>query len=192
MNTKHGLFIGFAVLLLAAIFTFNACDNSSTNNNEEDVIPPPASSDATIYTLSGTTFTEYKGNGKSQDVTAIFVGASENDKPISLGKIGTISADGKLTLDNLPVTVEDSKLHPVPSAYNPPSGAKIGVLGITPSIMLYSSDGNSSLMIEYINKDGTITVNGSNLSFKAGWNYIQSTNMTAVTDISSYKWVISN
>jgi hypothetical protein len=160
--------------------------------------PAPAQpvSGATIYTRSGTTFTPYTGTGSPQTVTAELSFFDSSSYSNSLGSsIGTISADGKLTL-NLPTTVEDSKLWDCPSEYSDyfttdPVGIKLGRLQIlSRSLKLYTSDGEE-VRIEYYNRTGTITLEEHgetrSLSVTAGWNYFRQ--LTPVNNISDCKWV---
>jgi hypothetical protein len=188
MNKKQGLFMGIAVLLLAAIFTFTGCsDGSDDGGNGDTPTPPPAVTGVTIYTLNGTTLTPYTGTGSVQKVTAKMVGESQAS---DLGEIGTISAAGKLTL-NLPATVEDSKLTDLPASDGAPAGTKQGKLDLSPQLQPYKSDGTNYFRIQYFNKAGSVSAKGETLSFVAGWNYQEYGSTTLVTDISSCKWVIT-
>jgi hypothetical protein len=180
MNTKHGLFIGIAVLLLSAIFTFTGCSDDSGDDGGGGgggtPTPPPAVTSGTIYTLNGTTFTEYTGTGTAQTVTAVFQGNGSKD----FGEVGTISADGKLTL-KLPDTVSDDKL------FDFQDNCKMGQLHTRPFLYLYK-DASTRIMIQYFNKSGSASGNGQTMSWTAGWNYFNGN--TKVTDISGYKWVL--
>jgi hypothetical protein len=189
MKTKHGILkakmrsvlAGFAVLLMAAIFTLTGCPTDAADDDD----PPPAFTGVQVYTLSGTTFTVYTGTGSEQAVTGVVTAGGESAEN-SIGTIGEISPAGKLTLE-LPTTVENSKL----SSANDTTGTKFGILLITPNLQLYRSDGTGNpLMIEYVNN--RVTSDGKTL--KKGWNYLDidfgTNDMTVITDISSYKWVI--
>jgi hypothetical protein len=188
MITKHGLFLGyaamphtarlatgFAVLLLAAMFTLIGCTDNADDAADDDT--PNPSSPATgvqVYILSGTTFTEYPGTGTAQDVTGKVAG--NND----IGKIGTISKDGKLTLA-LPATVDDSKLSSM-------GDLKMGTLETSPSLELKKSD-TDIITLMYFNKD----YSADGASVTKGWNYFKGQNAEArpTTNTSGYKWVIT-
>jgi hypothetical protein len=160
------LLAGFTVLLLAMIFTLTGCPADADENPPSD---PSKVEGADIYLLDLTT--KYSGTGTAQDVTGKV--ASSND----IGKIGTISKEGKLTL-SLPATVDDSKLSSM-------GDFKAGSLTISPSLELKKS-GTDIITLMYINKD----VSDEGVSVKKGWNYMLSTNLPT-TDISGYKWVIT-
>ncbi|MDR1972999.1 MAG: hypothetical protein LBQ46_13890 [Treponema sp.] len=147
---------------------------------------PPAATDVTIYTLNGEgELEEYTGTGSEQTVTAEMYLPAGDDSPApkSLGTIGSITADGKLTL-NIPETVEDDSLFD--GAVVGISG-KIGYFDITPSLTLYAADGSSFIdTIIYTTTAGYIV----GYSSRKGWNYWGDDD-AAVTDISAYKWVIN-
>ena len=130
--------------------------------------PPLKVTGAQVYTLSGTTFTEYAGSGSEQEVTGwITDGPSEGS---SLGKIGTISSDGKLTLE-LPSSIADNKLFELPQGYGDGKFAMARVLfGHGEKLELYnSSDVNKIVIFTYFPQNAT--ANG--MSVKNGWNYIE-------------------
>jgi hypothetical protein len=104
--------------------------------------------------------------------------------PSDIGKIGSISADGKLTL-NLPDTVQDDKLHDFVERI------KGGYLSTTPGLYLFESSDpqNNALSIMYFNKEGSTSIDDQTVTWTKGWNYFKDTSL--VTDTSSYKWVIN-
>jgi hypothetical protein len=177
MKNKHGILeaktrgvlVGFAVVFAAAIFTLAGC---STDPKTETTNPPPVISGVQGYTYNGATFTPYT-------TTVATVTANMKDPDGSLGSIGTISA-GKLTL-NLPATVDDSNLE-----YEETLDASYGMLSTTPALHLVI-DQTDYLDIMYFNKQ----VSQGPYSYNKGWSYIKHADNTVVTDVSSYKWVIT-
>jgi hypothetical protein len=114
---------------------------------------------------------EYTGTGSVQDVNGILTpmgGSGTSD----IGKIGTISPDGKLTLD-LPATVADDKLFTEEGI-----DLKLGVL----SNFRLKKGEDSEAYITYFNKD----FSEQSITLKKGWNYF--TGNSTITDVTGYKW----
>jgi hypothetical protein len=170
MKTKHGILCSFAALLLAAMFTLTGCPADTDENPPSD---PSKVEGVDIYLPDLTT--KYSGTDTEQTVTGKVGG--NND----IGKIGTISKDGKLTL-SLPATVDDSKLS------SQGSDLKMGRLTTSPSLELKKSD-TDIIGLMYFNKD----YSGDGVSVKKGWNYWtgEGAESRPTTDITGYKWVIT-
>lgn len=168
--------LGMAALLTLTFgLVLVGCDNGGGEEEEDSA---PSVSGAALYTFNGSEFAAYPGSSAAQSVKGKFA-ADEED----FGVIGSISADGKLTL-SLPPTVPDSKLEEFPLSDDP--ALKMGQLSTTPYLFLMneSSDG---LFLMYFNKAGS----AMNITWKKGWNYASIANgISIVTDISGYKWVI--
>jgi hypothetical protein len=171
MKTKHGILFSFATLLLVAMFTLTGCTDNADENPPSD---PSKVEGVDIYLPDLTT--KYPGTEEEQEVTGKVAGNKD------IGKIGTISKDGKLTL-TLPATVDDSKL----SSFGD-SGLKMGTLETSPSLVLKKSE-TDIITLMYFNKD--YSDNGASVT--KGWNYFKGQNAEAkpTTDISGYKWVIT-
>jgi hypothetical protein len=244
MNKKHGIFIGFAVLLIAAIFTFTACPTdtddevTSTTYMLSDDSKLVVKSDGTAVLtkkdgarINGTfsdgkvtlengrgtleitedgvegrvdgtdvtgtkndggntggpskvtgeqVYVDFNGttpySGTAQDVTGTIHGNGSHE----LGKVGTISADGKLTL-TLPATVDEEKLASYEDAK---SGGLSMYVGETNLRLAKSQNQNDWLSFAYTNKDVA--------GFKKGWNYQVWGGGSPITDISGYKWVVAD
>ena len=177
---KKTVFWALLVMILAFGMTVVGCDNDPKEEKTTAL---------QVYTLSGTTFTEYAGSGSEQEVTGwITDGPSEGS---SLGKIGTISSDGKLTLE-LPSSIADNKLFELPQGYGDGKFAMARVFfGNGEKLELYnSSDVNKIIIFTYFSQNATAN----------GWNYIETEwgsgdnqiiSQQVVTNISSHKWVIT-
>jgi hypothetical protein len=123
-------------------------------------------------------------------VTGILIEELGNN-PNSIGNIGSISADGKLTL-NLP-SVEDGKLFQIGGDDDIPEelkGFRYGMLVTTPALSLVNSNGDESLQLFYANKTPPLQELLAPFfrNMPKGWSYLG--NRGIVTDLSSYKWVI--
>jgi uncharacterized repeat protein (TIGR02543 family) len=136
-----------------------------------------------LYTTTEDGMYEYHGTGIPQTVTGFMlnVGPDEDEEspaPIAIGPIGSISADGKLTL-NLG-QVSDDKLFDfsVPGT----NGVKVGLLGTLPELWLSASN-ESGAMLAYLNKD----INSAGVSAKQGWVLFGE---DSAVSISKYNWVI--
>jgi len=179
-NNKNGLGNEFTT---TSVVTSNMTVYAKWTSNGSNNTPPPSVIGVQLYTLSGTTFSEYSGTGSEQEITGgVRELGGSSSTPNTIGKIGTISGNGKLNLQ-LPTTVNDEKLF---DATTGGESYKIGGLVTSPSISLYDNDGEY-YGITYINKD---TTSPDGQSLKKGWFY---TNQVVFpTDISNYKWVIDN
>jgi hypothetical protein len=194
---KRNVFLT-GILALALVFglMLTACDdnngddgdNNGSNNSGDDNSgggdtndPPAGATGETLYTYNGKTGLGdvYQGNGAVQKINAMLSGP--NSSPTSIGEIGSISADGKLTL-SIPATIDDSKLLPFGDG-----GVLVGGLATEPS--LYLAKGEDALEIMYFNQAFDYTISGTSLSLKKGWNYVSGSG-TVVTDTSGYKWGI--
>jgi hypothetical protein len=185
MNKK----LGFAVVAIVFIFglILAGCADSKGDSAALTV------KGVQVYTLSSGTFQEYAAPVTTLTVTGMLTAeglrsVNEDDGEYSIGNIGTISADGKLTL-NLPSKVEDGKLfllfsddkEDIPEeAY----GFRFGRLVTTPYLSLVNSDGEDTLQLEYLNKTLSFDL------WTKGWVYLGRRGI--ITDLSSYKWVINN
>jgi uncharacterized repeat protein (TIGR02543 family) len=135
----------------------------------------PQVNNGDLYTFTKADGVGGRYTGGARTVTAVL---SAGDSGPSLGTIGSISADGKLTLD-LPVRIPEDELLPLGD-----SGRLGGTLLSTPMLLLAKE--KEEVLLEYVNED--CILNG--VSLKKGWNYIKYEPSELVTDISGYKWVI--
>jgi hypothetical protein len=160
---------------------------SDANEN----LKPPADDDdgkvgnitsVNLYTTDGSLYT---GTGTVQTVTG------ENSLPAdspSLGTIGSISADGKLTL-NLPANPPESALYDVTEYAG--SALKEILLQTSPRLLLAKS-GYDYLMVVYLDRN----VSGQGISAAKGWHYMknnESNTSSSVVDNptgNGYVWVI--
>jgi hypothetical protein len=173
---------GFSILVLVFGLVLMGCPTEEEPGGGPDSPPPTSFTDVQLYTLSGTTFAAYSGNNSIQTVAGFMeMNSSRSD---SIGPIGSISVDGKLTL-NLPDSVADAYLYD----FSPADGeVKGGALVTSPALSLRRSDG-VALLTGYFNKAGSVTPNGQLIPFTKGWNYFIN-GFYPVTDLSAYKWVI--
>jgi hypothetical protein len=145
-----------------------------------------------VYTFNGT-FSEFSGTGSELEVTGLVTDGPSHGS--SLGKIGKISGDGKLSLE-LPNTIADDKLFLIPTEFGGDGTTKFCMVNFIVSggtynkLYLYnSSNTNRDVIFQYFDRD--ISVNG--LTAKKGWNYIEHENFTnqqIITNISTHRWVI--
>ena len=148
----------------------------------------PKVTGAQVYTYDydDDEYTAFAGTGTAMDVKCFIIGFSD-DSSYDLGTIGTISGDGKLTLE-LPSTIADDKLFPVPNEYG--GNGKVGMVHLDVSDGAYRvvlKNDSGGVFIEYF--DSAINVMG--LSVKKGWNYFHAreNDFTIISDISNFKWV---
>jgi hypothetical protein len=182
MKKSKFLIAGMLATVLAFGLALAGC------NPESDPVPDAKTisiSGVQLYTTTGNT---YPGNGSVQTVTGtVFqgfsIGSSGGQEPEydfpdgsgqghSIGTIGSISADGKLTLtlgELLNADLFDADR----------DGIKYGMLITSPGL-LFAKSPEDDLVLVYINKDYTI----DGQSVKKGWNF------GGNTDTSGYKWII--
>jgi hypothetical protein len=113
--------------------------------------------------------------------------------------IGTISADGKLTL-NLPSSIDESHLtHPeIPADI--PADVKTGYLEIFEPKDIYPYKKDASLPYEpadeytifYANKAFSATFEGHTINLKTGWNFVLGSAHTVTTSADDIIWVIQD
>ena len=124
----------------------------------------------------------YPGDGGVEQVEGYMnCSGSAYDGP-SIGNIGLVSVDGKLTL-TLPESIDDSKLE---ARGNNPN-EKIGILATFPPIELcLRTDLSRGTMLVYAN--GNFSWMG--IQLRKGWNLISSDDRV-ITNINDYVWVYS-
>ena len=178
--------LGMLAMVMAFGMAVAGCDDGSTNGNGNENgsgngngnNPPTQPTVFTLYTFAEGIFIPYSGSGSEQNVTGTFLVTSG-----SLDNVGTISADGKLTL-NFPASVADNMLRDAYGDAVP--GLRFGILKISPELEFVNGNGDS-LSVEYYNKAFSSYGN----SFMPGWNYVGE-NFTPVTNTNGYRWVIVN
>jgi hypothetical protein len=213
-SMKHGLFIGIAVLLTAAL-ALVSCSNAGGGGGDgggeiggggdgggggdaDTGNPPPSFNGIQVHNTSGGTinYVDYV------TVSTYNMGYGGNRQENILSDDVVVFIDnGKLTL-TLPDEIPSSKLFPGSMAMITTPGAKFAAIqlirGIVTAMPLSPSprfelrsnptDGDTSLLIFYFDR----AVNGSVLSASKGWHYFTSGSgggtITEVTDISNYKW----
>ena len=178
---------------VTAILTKQGSGNSPGGSN-----PAPKFTAAQIYTLDDDgVFTAFSGTGTEMDIEGFMndnYGQYDN-----LGKIGTMSSDGKLTFE-LPSTIADDKLFLVPTEY----GGNGVIKFVLVNIRVYSDNSDVGKLLELYNSSNTnkevnfqyydrdFSVMG--LSIKRGWNYVEMNwdddSPQIIFDISNHKWVI--
>jgi hypothetical protein len=158
--------------------------------------PAPKFTGVQVYTLDNGTFTAYNGTGTAMDVKG-FMNDNHGEYE-ELGKIGTISGDGKLTFE-VPA-IADDKLFLVPTEMGGNGTVKFVAVGIYvhnsddsyyASLWLHNSS-NTEREVHFVYFDRDFSAMG--LSVKKGWNYFESDDdgySQIIFDISSnHKWVI--
>ena len=160
--------------------------------------PAPKFTGVQVYTLDNGAFTAYSGTGTAMDVKGFM---SDNyGQYEELGKIGTISGDGKLTFE-VPA-IADDKLFLVPTEMGGNGAVKFTAVGIQvhnsddsylSSLWLHNSS-NTDREVHFVYFDRDFSAMG--LSVKKGWNYFESNDddySQIIFDISSnHKWVIDH
>jgi hypothetical protein len=181
---RRGLLAGIAVLFLAAVFA--GCDDGGGGGGGGNGGNENTNTGLTIYKRDGSVYT---GTGTVQTVTATSYGFG--DEETSLDAIGSISADGKLSI-TIPATIPDTKLFAVPQSYGDGT-VKGAILGIITSsnLTLAPMYSDVSVVPMYFNKAFTASVNGENVEMKKGYNYFVSDTET-IPSISSCNWGISD
>jgi hypothetical protein len=180
------------VIAIAAVigFSMTACPEP-----EPEPDPTPQFTALQVYILENGVFTLFPGTGSEMDVTGLLLGIDSQNEKSSIGKIGTVSKDGKLSFE-LPSSIADDKLFLVPNEFGGDGKTKFGMVGFVVSDDNYSklelfNSSNSSYYVQFIYTNSSITANGK--SFKKGWNYLEGNDQDgdAILDISSHKWVIN-
>ena len=168
--------LGMLVMVLVFGMSVVGCDNSTTNGNKV-----PQFVDVDLFTLEGSILNPYSGKGTSQAVIGWL--SSDDEDSNLLGEIGSISADGKLTLE-LPDTVNENLLFP--------GGLiKYAYLNTDPYLRLYNKDNTAiTLVIAYY----TQGFSNYGATVKKGWNFIigEGSPPAIITDFSNYSWVIED
>jgi hypothetical protein len=151
MNTKHGLFIGIAFILLAAIFTFTGCDNNSTPDPDPEVTY--TGGDVTLtFTghetpTDGDSFTLKKGS-KTATGTIKVSGSTITFTPKNGSAFTATLTSGGVNISNALITFDDNTSESVTANTTKPS---------TPG-------GGSSLSGTYQNSDFTIVFTATNFT----------------------------
>ncbi|MDR2741354.1 MAG: hypothetical protein LBB98_04280, partial [Treponema sp.] len=185
MKKSKFLIAGMAALALSFGSVLAGCDNGTPSDGDPQTI---SISEVQLYTTTGNA---YPGSGTVQTVTgtvfqsfSVPVGGSPAEQEPeynfhdgsgqghSIGTIGSISADGKLTLTL--GELSDADLFDAGM-----DGVKYGMLVTSPGL-LFAKSHEDDLVLVYINKDYTI----DGQSVKKGWDF------GGNTDTSGYKWVI--
>jgi hypothetical protein len=173
VNKKINL--GILVIILIFAMMVVGCAKSQSNSSNSRI-----SRGIQLYNPIGT---EYTGSGTIQIVNGSlspnyeydeYYGDSYTERS-TLGKIGEISSDGKLTLE-IPEIIPDNFLFSGDDSY------KYGFLEISPDISLTS--GNISLMLLYTDVD----FSWGGLNIKKGWNYMDFKNFQIITNLTEFKW----
>jgi hypothetical protein len=207
MNMKRNVFwLGMLAMVLTFGMTAVGCDDgsggdpetggNSGGNSGSGSNPPLNVTGAQVYTYdddgdSERTYTAFAGTGTAMDVKAFTLSFIPNDDSFyDLGIIGTISGDGKLTLE-LPSTIADDKLFPMTDESG--GNVKVGWVNLDVSDGAYElglENDSGGVIIEYFDRD----INSTGYSVKKGWNYFVLTNYDdppqIISDISNFKWVI--
>jgi len=178
--------LGVIAIIAAIGFSMTACPEPEP---EPEPDPAPKFTGVQVYTLEDGVFTAYSGTGTAMDVKGFL---SDNDSEHDIGKIGTISGDGKLTFE-LPSTIADDKLFLVSNEYGGNGVTKFALVTLVLSgysLDLLNSQTTNPVFFEYFDRD----FSAMGLSVKKGWNYLEWSNenssYSVILDISNHKWVI--
>ena len=177
---KKKFWLGMLAAVLAAGLVLGGC---KTDEESDPINLPPTVIDVQLYTMSWNedqiVFTQYTGTGATQTVTGKI--QRRSGEASSIGTIGTISADGKLTL-NIPASIEEGMLMDI-SEEAGIAGLKQGILEMAPHLYPVNDRGDY-IIFGYFNRSGTF----EDISFYRGWNYIGEEGV--LSNIDGFRWII--
>ena len=199
MNQKHGLLFGFAVIAIAAMFTFTGCPTDGNDNGDGSGIGDLPNGNL------GTTFsiTSEQVYTKTNDSPPVYTATSINEKQTVTisGATGTVSkTDGKLTVS---ITAAPAGLSPISgltSALLPMLGltakryasitpsddtAKFTILKLITDSKNLSYEKNTTFarfgtqeLVQYVYVDKNVTITGMGKSTTAGSGTIKTNDFT--------------
>jgi hypothetical protein len=171
MNTKHGLFIGIALILLAAIFTFTGCSDDSGGPT---TVTYTGTADGTTYTLKITDDTSYEltVGTKTSSGSAVKNGGSFTLTPTGKTTSFTVTVSGNgITAMSGTITFSDDTTQSAPSTITPPStgGGNSSIVGKWKNssngfVIEFKSNGQG----EGSGESFTYTYSGTTLTIKVG------------------------
>ncbi|MDR2485370.1 MAG: hypothetical protein LBD55_08245 [Treponema sp.] len=187
---KSKVLSGMSGLMLAFALILTGCGDSGGGDDGGDGGGSFSVTGAPVYTATSSgggiyTISSVQYSGPVLQIT----GTNYLDPSISIGNIGSISADGKLTL-NLPANPPESYLADAPVQYG--VSAKLLSVSTTPRVALVKSGIRGNITLLYADRDDPGSSNFPSL--KKGWQYLVggTETLTVITDPSAagYKWVV--